>query len=412
MARAQSKSSKSTISRTLQKNIRGSANSGTLLDEVKEVLNLPKFDPKVYTNHVDPESIQLSDEVKAQMISYVTDIAGMYSESNSFHCFDHASHVMMSVIKLMSRINSPIEVSMNDGTSNHKIAENLHDHTFGITSDPLTQFSVVLAAMIHDVDHPGVPNSTLVSENDPISIKYSGKSVAEQNSVELAWERLMLPQYEALRACIYTNDEELDRFRQTLLQLVLATDVIDKDLGAKRKDRWAKAFSPEGASESAETKEDATNRKATIVLEHLLQASDVSHTMQHWQVYVKWNERLFQEMYSGYKASRLAKNPAEAWYEGELGFFDYYIIPLAKKLETCGVFGVSSHEYLSYASMNREEWKNKGRDIVKQYLANIKAEEAGRLEGSEESSVDTDVDTFTDEVATNDAAPGHKIFDV
>jgi hypothetical protein len=37
---------------------------------------------------------------------------------------------------------------------------------------------------------------------------------------------------------------------------------------------------------------DAINRKATIVIEHLLQASDVSHTMQHWQVYIEWNEKL------------------------------------------------------------------------------------------------------------------------
>lgn len=27
----------------------------------------------------------------------------------------------------------------------------IHDHTFGITSDPLTQFTVILSALIHDV---------------------------------------------------------------------------------------------------------------------------------------------------------------------------------------------------------------------------------------------------------------------
>jgi hypothetical protein len=29
-------------------------------------------------------------------------------------------------------------------------------------------------------------------------------------------------------------------------------------------------------------------------------------------------------------------------YDGEIGFFDFYIIPLARKLKECGVFGVSS----------------------------------------------------------------------
>ena len=35
--------------------------------------------------------------------------------------------------------------------------------------------------------------------------------------------------------------------------------------------------------------------------------------------------------------------------QGELKFFDNYIIPLAKKLRDCNVFGVSSDECLNYA---------------------------------------------------------------
>lgn len=54
------------------------------------------------------------------------------------------------------------------------------------------------------------------------------------------------------------------------------------------------------------------------------------------------------------------------WYQGELNFLDYYVIPLAKKLKDCGVFGVSSAEYLSYAEMNRQEWESKGRVIVQE----------------------------------------------
>ena len=39
-------------------------------------------------------------------------------------------------------------------------------------------------------------------------------------------------------------------------------------------------------------------------------------------------------------------------------------IPLAKKLEDCGVFGVSSDEFLNYATANRDEWALKGEAIV------------------------------------------------
>lgn len=62
----------------------------------------------------------------------------------------------------------------------------------------------------------------------------------------------------------------------------------------------------------------------------------------------------------------MAKDPSEFWYKGELGFFDNYIIPLAKKLKDCNVFGVSSDECLNYALQNRAEWQERGQEIVKE----------------------------------------------
>ena len=57
----------------------------------------------------------------------------------------------------------------------------------------------------------------------------------------------------------------------------------------------------------------------------------------------------------------------------ELWFYDNYVIPLAKKLKNCGVFGVSSDEYLDYAVANRNEWEEKGEAIVKNMLEKYKS---------------------------------------
>jgi 3'5'-cyclic nucleotide phosphodiesterase len=146
----------------------------------------------------------------------------------------------------------------------------------------------------------------------------------------------------------------------------MATDIVDKDLKNLRNARWDKAF-----KDVEDDPEKDVNRKATIVIEHLIQASDVAHTMQHWHIFRKWNERLFQEMHKAYREGRAATNPADFWFKGEIGFFDFYIIPLAKKLKECGVFGVSSDEYLNYALKNREEWIVKGNEIVEQMLERV-----------------------------------------
>jgi hypothetical protein len=340
----------------------------TSLDEVVEIIELPRFDAG--TKGVHRTSVSNNDKLFAdgllqdQLREYVRSIANMYND-NAFHNFEHASHVTMSVMKLLSRIVAP-DIACDD-------ARELHDHTYGITSDPLTQFAVVFSAMLHDVDHLGVPNTQLIKEGIDISRIYKDKSVAEQNSIDLAWTLLMDEKFDAFRAAIYSTEVELKRFRQLVVNTILATDIMDKELKTIRNARWDKAFS-ESAADTKEVTTDITNRKATIVIEHLIQASDIAHTMQHWQVYRKWNARLFMEMYRAFKEGRSEKDPSQFWYEGEIGFFDFYIIPLAKKLEECGVFGVSSHEYLNYAEQNRKEWELKGRGVVEELVRQAQAQ--------------------------------------
>lgn len=284
----------------------------------------------------------------------------------------------MSVSKLLTRIVAPDE-RMYQEEEGAGLAASLHDNTYGITSDPLTQFSCVLSALIHDTDHAGVSNMQLVKEGSALAKFFKEKSVAEQNSIAVAWEKLMDPRFGELRKCIYSEPSELDRFRQLIVNNVLATDLFDKELQSVRKKRWDMAFQRLASSSDSSALDDV-NRKATVVMEHLIQASDVAHTMQHWHIYQKWNERLFAEMMAAFKSGRMGGDPSENWYQGELGFFDNYIIPLANKLKECGVFGVSSDEYLNYALENRREWANKGEEVVARYISKYRADEGEKTD--------------------------------
>eukprot|EP00980_Cylindrotheca_fusiformis_P016206 scaffold4815_cov107-Cylindrotheca_fusiformis.AAC.3 len=348
----------------------------TVLEEFTPIIQLKRFDAEELKRRGRPTSINIEDEVKSQLRSYISSISEMYP-ANDFHNFEHASHVTASVKKLLARI---VNVDEGNGLgagnpSDRKDSVDLIDlagHSYGITSDPLTQFAVVFSAIIHDVDHPGVPNVQLVKEKTRWAQIYK-KSIAEQKSVDIAWDMLMSEKYAALRACIYHTEEDLQRFRQLVVNTVMATDIVDKELQALRKARWETAFSNVNlATASMDGGTESEDRKATIVIEHLIQASDVSHTMQHWHIYKKWNERFFMECYGAYREGRADSDPSENWYKGEIGFFDFYVIPLARKLQSCGVFGVSSHEYLNYAIANREEWIREGESLVQHYLAKFK----------------------------------------
>jgi len=146
------------------------------LKEVQEIILLPEYNSEAIGYQKTPESVELGQNVVNQVRQYVSDIAGMYRK-NSFHNFEHASHVTMSVLtKLLSRIVAPKHILCGDNVDHM-----LHDHTYGITSDPLTQFSCAFSALIHDVDHTGVPNAQLiVVENHPVAAMFNNRSIAEQ----------------------------------------------------------------------------------------------------------------------------------------------------------------------------------------------------------------------------------------
>jgi hypothetical protein len=121
---------------------------GSILQEIKEIITLPNFNSSM-NDAVDSASVELGHAVIEQLRAYVTTISQLYRD-NPFHSFEHASHVTMSVTKLLSRIIAPDDKIGADNTDAANVAARLHDHTYGITSDPLTQFACIFAALIHD----------------------------------------------------------------------------------------------------------------------------------------------------------------------------------------------------------------------------------------------------------------------
>lgn len=329
-------------------------------DEVVEAISMP-----TYTSSAVPPitNFEIDPKVSEQLRDYIIQIANCYSADNDFHNFEHASHVVMSTVKLLQRIASP-DVKKKDCETE----QDYFNYTFGISSDPLTKFAIVFSALVHDVDHQGVPNGQLSKEKHSLAEMYDNKNILEQHSLSLAWTLLEESSFAELRKCIFATQDEYNRFRQLSVNCVIATDIFDKEMKSFRDSRWEKAFKSRRPSQLGTTQTDDWNRKATIIIECIIQASDVSHTMQHWHVYQKWNKCLFYEQYKAYENGRSDKHPATFWYESELWFFDNYVIPLATKLRECEVFGVSCDEFLNFANENRKEWEVKGHGIVAQML--------------------------------------------
>ena len=93
---------------------------------------------------------------------------------------------------------------------------------------------------MHDLDHQGVPNIVLMKEGSPLVEKYNSKSLAEQNSIDLAWGLLSQPKYHHLLQTICGNQEDFLRFRQLLVNAVCATDIAGKPMLVV--EQWSKRY--------------------------------------------------------------------------------------------------------------------------------------------------------------------------
>jgi 3'5'-cyclic nucleotide phosphodiesterase len=286
-----------------------SVESTSILNEVVEDIEMPDLEAKVFLNRskVDAEKIKLTTSAKMQLESLVRAIAAMY-RPNLFHNFEHASHVARSLSVLLARVTALEQQTppwgggenscsnhtsikyFDDGNDDFMKALSHHNRTFGISSDPLTQLSMMFAALIHGIDHPGVSTVQLDLEGSPLLDKFQGgRCVVQQNAIYRVWKLFAHDNFRDLRNTICPILQELRRFRQILVTAVMATDLEDARFKELRQARWQLTFSSEslegirrGSNETLYNKDDF-DRKATIVMEHLMQASVVAHSMQHWQ---------------------------------------------------------------------------------------------------------------------------------
>jgi hypothetical protein len=318
-----------------------------------------------------------------------------------------------------------------------------------VYSDTFTKFSFVFAAIIHDVDHQGVPNATLVLENDPIAQQYDGKSVAEKHSIKVAFRTLYESEFGEFCSAVFGSPDDRLHMHHIVTNLVISTDIASPERAQSTKMRWEEAFSkptpPSGplpfgrlslavksssstkiatvtASEpklvsiqsskmpvykqnesemmsssiceegrrinikrslqlnggqtveyftSSNQEDSQLALRHSVVIETMLNVADVAHSMQSWELFLFWNRNLFEELYDAFMCGRSETNPCNGWYENQLKFYTFYIVPLAEKMQKVGVFGDAGGRFLKNALSIRDQWKREGEKATKDMIESV-----------------------------------------
>jgi 3'5'-cyclic nucleotide phosphodiesterase len=142
------------------------------------------------------------------------------------------------------------------------------------------------------------------------------------------------------------------------VRMVLATEEEGHDMLRHR--RNSKPKPPTVSQRHLSSPQLPQAHGALRLLEYVMQASDISHRMQHWHTYRKWTERLWHESVS--------RGCEKSFYERELQYMDGYVLPLTEQLRDAWdpVRGKqhSLDDIQRAAAKLRDEWKERGHSIL------------------------------------------------
>lgn len=76
---------------------------------------------------------------------------------------------------------------------------------------------MVFSALVHDVEHQGIPNRQLAIEDDRLAVLYNDQSMAENWSLYVGFSEFLQDEFKVLRNVLMMEQETYRRFRRYVL---------------------------------------------------------------------------------------------------------------------------------------------------------------------------------------------------
>lgn len=205
-------------------------------------------------------------------------IEANYHASNPYHNSTHAADVLHATAYFLSR---------------DKIKETL---------DPIDEVAALIAATIHDVDHPGRTNSFLCNSGNELAVLYNDSAVLESHHAALAFQLTL----ENDKCNIFKNMDRNDyrTLRQGIIDMVLATEMtkhfehVNKFINSINK--------PLSTQENEETdkNQDSINtmlrtpENRALIKRMMIKCADVSNPCRPLEYCIEWAARISEEYFS------------------------------------------------------------------------------------------------------------------
>ncbi|KZT64550.1 HD-domain/PDEase-like protein [Daedalea quercina L-15889] len=155
--------------------------------------------------------------------SFLQHLRQMYRQANSYHNFHHALDVFQASYYFLYRAGMvpPVSIVLQPDSRTWKRDRDVTDgHLVSCLSEQ-DLFALLIAAIGHDVGHPGLSNAFMKNAKTPLAVVYDDKSVLEQMHYSLI---LHIMRHNGL-ALLLDRPCSGQALRKLLLGTVLATDM-------------------------------------------------------------------------------------------------------------------------------------------------------------------------------------------
>uniref|UniRef100_A0A8C6RS45 Phosphodiesterase n=2 Tax=Nannospalax galili TaxID=1026970 RepID=A0A8C6RS45_NANGA len=206
-------------------------------------------------------------------------IEANYHSSNPYHNSTHSADVLHATAYFLSR---------------DKIKETL---------DPIDEVAALIAATIHDVDHPGRTNSFLCNAGSELAILYNDTAVLESHHAALAFQLTL----ENDKCNIFKNMErnEYRTLRQGIIDMVLATEMtkhfehVNKFINSINKPLTTLKEKEEiGKDQGAISAMLKTPENRALIKRMMIKCADVSNPCRPLEYCIEWAARISEEYFS------------------------------------------------------------------------------------------------------------------
>uniref|UniRef100_A0A3Q1BUU1 Phosphodiesterase n=1 Tax=Amphiprion ocellaris TaxID=80972 RepID=A0A3Q1BUU1_AMPOC len=290
---------------------------------------------KIFTSFGVCEFLNCSE---ATLRSWLQLIEASYHSSNSYHNSTHAADVL------------------------HATAYFLRKERVKSSLDQLDEVAALIAATVHDVDHPGRTNSFLCNAGSELAILYNDTAVLESHHAALAFQLTVRDSKSNIFKNIDRN--QFRTLRQAIIDMVLATEMTRH---FEHVSKFVNSINKPMASVNSDCEGQANIRNSPenrlLIKRMLIKCADVANPCRPLELCIEWAGRISEEYFAQTDEEKRQGLPVVmpvfdrntcSVPKSQISFIDYFITDM---FDAWDAFA-SLPGLMEHLSENYKYWKN------------------------------------------------------